>query len=81
MNLKIVLVGPHGIARRYAQRNKWMDDEYVIVTRGHQLAGLDPNLMKQIVTVKLHALNERIVQEIHEELDRIKILWPTLVTA
>lgn len=81
MTRKIVLVGPYGTARRYALSNKWTDDDYVIVTRGHQLAKLDPQLMKKIVEVKLHDLNERIAADIQFEIERIKALWPALATA
>lgn len=70
-----VLAGPHGLARRYAERRDWAEDSYIIVTRPHQLARLDPALVLSIITIKLHALGDRIAREIREELQQIKALW------
>lgn len=70
-----VLAGPHRLARRYAERHDWAEDTYIIVTRSHQLARLDPALMISITAVSLHALGERIAREITEELMSIKALW------
>lgn len=78
-----VIVGPYRAARRYAERRGWSEDEIVIVTRGHQLAKFDPALIAAIITVKLHALGQRVMEEIHEEIDRVRALWPvpTVVAA
>ena len=70
-----VLAGPHRLARRYAERKGWAEDSYIIVTRSHQLARLDPALMVSIVMVKLNALGERVAAEIREELSVIRALW------
>jgi hypothetical protein len=71
-----VIAGPYRMAKRYAQSMGWSMDEIVIVSRGHQLASLDPALIASIVTVKLHDLGHRIVAEIQEEINRVKALWP-----
>lgn len=71
-----VVVGPHRLARRYAQRHGWAEETYLIITRAHQLARLDPALVASIVMVKLHHLGQRIAEEIHDEVMRIKTLWP-----
>lgn len=71
-----VIAGPYRIAKRYAQSRGWAEDEVIIVTRGHQLARLDPALIASIVTVKLHTMGARIVAEIQEEIARVKALWP-----
>lgn len=78
-----VIAGPYRVARRYAERRGWTDDEIVIVTRGHQLAKLDPALIAAIITVKLHALGQRIMEEIREQIDQVRALWPvpTVVAA
>ncbi len=76
-----VLVGPYRIARRYAQSMGWSPDEFVIVTRAHQLNGLDPARIARIITLKVHALGKRIVDEIHEEINSLKALWPVPVVA
>lgn len=78
-----VIAGPYRIARKYAQSMGWSDDEIIIVTRGHQLATLDPKLIAALFTVKLHTMGERVVAEIVEEIERIRALWPvsTLVAA
>jgi uncharacterized small protein (DUF1192 family) len=71
-----VIAGPYRLAKRYAQSMGWDEDEFVIVTRGHQLARLDPALILSIVTVKLHELSQRIVADIQEEINRLRALWP-----
>jgi hypothetical protein len=71
-----VIAGPYRIAKHYATSMGWTLDEIVIVSRGHQLANLDPALIASIVTVKLHDLSQRIVAEIQEEINRVKALWP-----
>lgn len=76
MNRQHVIAGPYRIAHRYAQAQGWGDDDYLIITRGHQLAKLDPALIASIVIIKLHALGERILDEIHQEIDRVQALWP-----
>ena len=76
-----VIAGPYRVARRYAQRQGWTPDEYVIVSRGHQLAKLDPAMIAEIIMVKLHELAGRIVTEIHEEIDRVRTLWPVQTVA
>lgn len=77
MNRKYrVIAGPYRIAKRYAQSMGWAMDEIVIVSRGHQLAGLDPALIVSIVTVELHDLGQRIVAEIQDEINRVRALWP-----
>lgn len=82
MNRKIrVIAGPYRVARKYAASMGWADDSYLIVTRGHQLATLDPALIASIVTVKLHTLGQRIVEEIREEIERLRTLWPVPTTA
>lgn len=76
-----VVAGPHRIAKRYALSRGWADDEVIIVTRGHQLARLDPELITSIVTVQLHTLGARITAEIQEEIARVAALWPVLTQA
>lgn len=76
-----VIAGPYRVARKYAASMGWSGDTYMIVTRGHQLAGLDPALIASIVTVKLHTLGERIVAEIREEIERVRSLWPVPTSA
>lgn len=76
-----VIAGPYRIAKRFARSKGWADDEIVIVSRAHQLASLDPALITGIVTVKLHALSRRIVEEIREEIARLRMLWPVPVEA
>jgi hypothetical protein len=71
-----VIAGPYRTAKRYAESMGWALDEIVIVSRGHQLASLDPALIASIVTVKLHDLGHRFVAEIQEEINRVKALWP-----
>jgi len=71
-----VIAGPHRIARRYAERRGWAPDEYIIVVRGHQLAKLDPALIAAIITVKLHTMAKKIIEEIQDEIDRVRALWP-----
>lgn len=70
-----VLVGPHRLARRYAERHGWAEDTYIIVTRSHQLARLDPALVISIVMVKLHALGERFAAELRQEIMDMRALW------
>lgn len=77
MNRKFrVIAGPYRVARKYALSQGWSEDEVMIVTRGHQLANLDPNLIASIITVKLHTMGARIFTEIRVEIDRIRALWP-----
>jgi hypothetical protein len=76
-----VIAGPYRVARRYAQRQGWSPDEYVIVCRGHQLAALDPAMIAEIIMVKLHDLGQRVLAEIHEEIARVKTLWPVQTVA
>lgn len=73
---KHVLVGPARLAHRYAQRRGWSEDGYLIVTRAHQLARLDPELIFSIVCVRLEALGEKVMIELRREIDRIRMLWP-----
>ena len=79
MNTYKVVVGPYRVAQRYAQRAGWLEDDVVIITRGHQLAAMDPALISQIVTVKLHALGKRVADDLAEETARITSLWPVNV--
>lgn len=82
MNRKIrVIAGPHGVARRYASSMGWDDSEFIIVTRGHQLQGLDPQLILSIFTVKLHTMGKRVADELQGEIDRLKFLWPVPTVA
>lgn len=77
MNRKFrVVVGPYQAARRWAVKQGLHEDEIVIVTRGHQLAALDPALILQIIAVKIHQLGEKILDEIRLEVDRVRALWP-----
>jgi hypothetical protein len=76
-----VLAGPARLAHRYAQRMGWAENEYIVITRGHQLARLDPARVKQIVVIKVHALGKVIAADIHEEILRIKALWPVPMVA
>lgn len=71
-----VLVGPYRNAARYAERHGWAQDSFIIVTRHHELHGLDPARIASIVLVRLHALGERIAREIREEIMIIRALWP-----
>lgn len=77
MNRKYrVIAGPYSVARKYALAQGWAEGEVMIVTRGHQLASLNPALIASIVTVKLHTLSERIRHEIEYQIDAIRVLWP-----
>lgn len=76
-----VIAGPHRLARRYAKRRGWNEDEYIIVTRGHQLAQLDPSMIAAIITVELHTMARRVIEEIRLEIDRIRVLWPVQTVA
>lgn len=76
-----VIAGPYRMAKKYAASRGWSDDEIIIVTRGHQLAQLDPALIVSIVTVKLHQLGVRIIAEIREEIERVRVLWPVPMMA
>lgn len=77
-----VLAGPARLARRYAERQGWPEESYLIITRGHQLARLDPARVTVIVMVKLAQLGKTIAEEITEEVALIKALWsvPTTVS-
>lgn len=70
-----VVAGPYRLARRFAERRGWSPEEYLIVTRGHQLAQLDPALILNIFLVSLHALTDRVVLDIKDEIDRVRSLW------
>lgn len=76
-----VIAGPYQLAKRYAQAHRLHPDEYVIVTRGHQLARLDPAMITKVITVQLHTMGARITGEIHDELARLKALWPVPLLA
>lgn len=77
MNRKYrVIAGPYSVARKYALSHGWSEDEVFIITRGHQLATLDPALIVSIVTIKLHTMGERIMREIEQQIDAIRVLWP-----
>lgn len=71
-----VIAGPHREARRYAQTQGLSPDEYLIVTRAHQLAGLNPERIVRIVMVKMANLGSRIAQELREEIGQLTALWP-----
>lgn len=71
-----VIAGPYRLARKYAQSRGWANDEFLIVTRAHQLASLDPKLIATIVTVRLHTLGRRVTEDIEQEIDRVCALWP-----
>lgn len=76
MNRKYrVIAGPYRLARKYAESRGWSEDEYIIVTRGHQLARLDPALVAAIFTVKLHHFATRVAVEIKDEIERMRALW------
>lgn len=82
MNNKIhVVAGPYCLAKRYASRQGWADAEFIIVTRAHQLARLDPALIAEIITVKLYDLGFRIAAKIFEEIDRMVALFPVRLVA
>lgn len=82
MSRKIrVITGPYRVARRYATSMGWHDEEYLIVTRGHQLARLDPAMIATIIEVKLNTLGQRIADEIRDEIDRLRTLWPVPTVA
>lgn len=78
---KHVLIGPPRLARRYAQRCGWGEDTYLIVSRAHQLALLDPELIFSIVCINLDVLGRRITDEMRREIDRIRVLWPVPAVA
>jgi hypothetical protein len=75
-----VIAGPYRVARKYALSQGWPEDEIMIVTRGHQLANLDPALIASIITVKLHTMGARIITELRDEIERICTLWPQVRT-
>jgi hypothetical protein len=70
-----VLVGPYRVARRYAEAQGWSQDSYQIVVRGHQLARLDPARVAAITIVKLHTMTQKVIEEINQEIDRLRSLW------
>lgn len=76
-----VVAGPYRIARRFAQSQGWTEDEYIVVSRGHQLAKLDPALIRDIVVVKLHDLSSRISADLLAEIATLRALWPVQVAA
>jgi hypothetical protein len=75
-----VVAGPYRVARKYAMSQGWTDDEIMIVSRGHQLAVLDPALIASIITVKLHTMGARVINEIRDEIENIHALWPQIHT-
>lgn len=77
MNRKYrVIAGPYSAARKYALSRGWSEDEVFIITRGHQLAKLDPALIASIITIKLHTMGARVTIEIQDEIHAIRALWP-----
>ncbi len=76
-----VLVGPYRIARRYATSMGWSAENFVIVSRAHQLRQLDPATIASICTVRLGELSHRIRQEILAEVFALRALWPVPVAA
>ncbi len=76
-----VIAGPYRIARRFAQSQGWSEDAYVIVSRGHQLAKLDPALIGEIMVIKLDTLADRIRLDIIAEIQQLRSLWPVRVAA
>lgn len=76
-----VIAGPFRQAQKYAQAQGLDPDEFMIVTRAHQLAGLDPARIARIVVVKLAHLGERIVKEIKDEIESLTVLWPKVELA
>lgn len=70
-----VIAGPYRLARRFAERRGWSEDQYMIVTRGHQIAKLDPELIAKIFVVCLHHFADRIAEEIKDEINRVRSLW------
>lgn len=82
MNSKIrVVAGPYRLAKRYAESMGWAAEEFLIVTRAHMLAQLDPALIAAIVEVRLNNLGDRISTEIRQEIDRLRTLWPVPTAA
>lgn len=82
VNTKIrVIVGPYHLAKRYAERFNFHGEDVIIVTRGHQLAKLNPADIAGIITVRLNALGARIARDIAEETRRIRSLWPITIQA
>lgn len=76
MNRKYhVVAGPYRLARKYAKSQGWRDDQFVIVTRGHQLAALDPQLMLKISLVQVHTLGQAVYDEIRVAIEHIRALW------
>lgn len=73
---RLVLAGPYRQARRYAHHHQLREDQYLIITRAHQLAALDPQLIIAIIVIELPALGQRIVTEITEEINRVLALYP-----
>lgn len=78
---KHILIGPPRLARRYAQRCGWSEDIYLIVSRAHQLAQLDPALIFSIVCIRLEALGNKIMDEMRREIDAIRCLYPVPAVA
>lgn len=74
-----VLVGPYRVARDFAAARGLQEHEYLIVTRAHQLAKLDPLLVGSIV--RLPGLAERFAKDIRDEVDRITALFPEIIAA
>jgi hypothetical protein len=71
-----VIAGPHRTARKYAISMGWDEGDYIIVTRGHQLAQLDPSLILSIFTIQLYKMGKRVQDELEEEIKALKFLWP-----
>ncbi len=76
-----VIAGPYRLARRYAVSKGWTEDEYVIVSRAHQLATMDPATIGKIITLRLHSLSARICAEIQQEIEKLRTLWPVPLMA
>lgn len=76
-----VVAGPYRIARKYAESMGWSEDDYIIVSRGHKLAALDPAMIASIVIVALHTMAARIMSDIVSEIDRVRAIWPVPVSA
>ncbi len=81
MSKRRIVVGPYRLCRKYADSMGWNDEQYVIVSRAHQLATMDPAIIGSVITLKLHSLGARIATEITSEICRIRLLWSFPVTA
>lgn len=72
---RVILAGLPEQAKAYAGRRGLDEDDYIIVTRGDQIARLDPHLVRSIVLIDLHALGEDNAAAIVSEFDRMSNLW------